>query len=673
MVGRVVERDLLTTAVIGAARGQPSAVVLHGEPGVGKTRLVTEVAEGSAATHEVLWARFPRFSSGSTAFLPVAQALSRWSTTAPDAVRAAVFADAGDLAALMPDLGPSGPVDGGRLMSLLTTVIHRIGHMRPLVVVADDLQWADSSSLDLLAYLIAGFCPGQQLAILATYRDTELGAGHRFNEWIADMRRMPRVTVRSVGRLDRGDTTDLIHDLTGGAPAGLGRPDPDAIYERSRGNPYLTELLVAEPTAGASTLDEALLASWHRLEETGRTLTQILAVGGRPVPTDVLVYLARRAGLPDGATLRGLGSAQAAGLVLRDGEGVWFRHPLLAEVIAATVPPPVAAGWHEDYVRVLEGASGIPAHVRSSLLALHFQEAGQPTAAFTWSLTASADAAAVHATAEESAHLQRACRLWDDADEESRVTTGDRVALLERACRAALRAGHRGAAQALAQDAIRMVDRTGDPLRAVRLMYTFRYLTDRQQTHQGDLDYALAVHELAEQCGPSEQLALALCYLSGAEMWCGVPGAESRADAAIAMADQIGSPLALAHAHLVRSQFHWSSPAAAHEAVTAWEVLRAHGDLLDWATDNVKVMNCLEGIGQDAVIDHGLRVLADLASAGAPALGGGSGSDTRPFPSPRGPLGRGQRSGQVQHGPPARAQVRSGDALYGCPAQRSGG
>ncbi|MDQ6937332.1 MAG: ATP-binding protein, partial [Actinomycetota bacterium] len=123
VVGRVVERDLLAAAGVAAARGQPSAVVLYGEPGVGKTRLVTEAAERLASTHEVLWARFPRFSSGSTAFLPVAQALSRWSTTAPDAVRASVFADAGDLAAVMPDLGPSGPVGGGRLTSLLTTVI----------------------------------------------------------------------------------------------------------------------------------------------------------------------------------------------------------------------------------------------------------------------------------------------------------------------------------------------------------------------------------------------------------------------------------------------------------------------------------------------------------------------------------------------------------------------
>ena len=75
-----------------------------------------------------------------------------------------------------------------------------------------------------MAYLIAGFGPGQQLVVMGTYRDAELGAGHRFNEWIADMRRMPRVTVREVGRLDRGETADLIDGLIRNVSGGQGRP-----------------------------------------------------------------------------------------------------------------------------------------------------------------------------------------------------------------------------------------------------------------------------------------------------------------------------------------------------------------------------------------------------------------------------------------------------------------
>ncbi len=632
MVGRAVERGLLDAAAAGAARGEPAAVVLHGEPGVGKTRLVSEATEALSATHDVLWARFPRFSSDATAFMPIAQGLSQWSRTASDEVRAAVFADVGDLSAILPDLGPSGPVDGGRLTSLLTRVIHRIAQARPLVLAADDLQWADSSSLDLLAYLIAGFGHGQQLVVMATYRDTELGAGHRFNEWIADMRRMPRVTVRAVGRLDRGETADLIDELTRNVSGGRGRPDPDLTYERSLGNPYLTELLLADATAEIGTIEDALLASWHRLDTTARTVTQILAVGGRAVPMDVLFDLARRRGLPSNASITGVGSAQAAGLVIRDGEAVWFRHPLLAEVIADTVAPPTAAGLHEDYVQALEVAVDLPAHVRSALLALHHHEAGHAAAAFTWSLAAAADAAAVGAAAEQSAHLQRACRLWGKVEEGVRSATGDRVALLERACRAALRAGQWGTADALARNAIGIVDRTADPLRAARLMYTFRFVRQRSQNYQADLEEAMTGHELAERGGPSEQLALALAWRSYWEMWCGVAGAEARANAAIAMAAHVGSAVALAHAHLVHSQFHWSTAQGVQEAVAAWEALRERGDLLDWSSTNMMVMNCLEGIGRyDALVEYGRRVLADLSAAGAAALGGIPGAMTAHF------------------------------------------
>ncbi len=633
MVGRSVERALLAGATAGSAAGQPSAVVLHGEPGVGKTRIVSDAVDAVAGTHEVLWVRFPRFSSDATAFLPVAQALSRWRTAAREPNRSIVFAGMGDLSAVLPELGSGTSADGGRLTALLAAVIHRIGAVRPVVVAVDDLQWADSSSMDLLAYLIAGFGPEQPLAILGTYRDTELSDGHRLNQWIADMRRMPRVTVSPVRRLGRAETAELIYDLTQGAPGQQGVvADPDLLYEKSLGNPYLTELLLTSPAAGRGSLEDALLAYWHRLDAPARTLTQILAVGGRPVPMDVLVDLADRRGLSPGVSLAAVASGRAAGLVVLNDEDAWFRHPLLAEVISATVPSPAAKSLHEGYVQALQRATGLPAHARSALLALHHHAAGHSSAAFTWSLTAAADAAVVRAAAEEGAHLQRAVRLWDEVDDDVRSLVGDRVDLLERACRANVKAGQFTAAREPAQECIRVAVRAGQPVRAARLIYDLGFVTDSQGSPQAALDRAVTAHELAKRGGPSEELALTLSFRSDAEMWCSIIGAEEHADAAIAMADQVGSVLALAHAHLVHSQFHCWAPEGAQEALAAWEVLRNHGDLLDWARANVKVMNCLEGVGRyNALVDHGLRVLGDLNAAGAPALGGAPGAITAHF------------------------------------------
>ena len=608
-------------AVARAVRGEPSAVVLRGEPGVGKTRLVTDAVEALADSHVVLWARFPRFSSDSTALLPVAQALSRWSRSAPEQARTAAFTDAGDLAAILPELGPSRPVDGGRLTSLLTAVIHRIGEVKPVVLVADDLQWADTSSLDMLAYLIAGFGPGQHLTLLATYRDTELGMG-RFIEWVADMRRMPGVTVQALERLDLVETVDLVHDLVSNDSHQGDQPDAEAIFERSLGNPYLTELLVADPVTGGASIEEALLASWHRLDSATRTLTQIIAIGGRPVPLDVLVTLARGSNLGRRKVLAGVDSAVAAGLATVSSGAVWFRHPLVAEVIAGSVAQPAATAWHKDYVRVLEHATALPNHARAALLALHHEAAGHSDAAFRWSIVAADAAASVRATAEETENLLRAVRLWPDAADSVRSSVRDHAALLERASLAADYAGQFATAQRLAEDAVRAVDSDAEPLRASRMLITLPLGLDPQESFEEQLARTQAAHLLAERCDPSEELALTLAMRSYAELWCDVPGAVQRAEAAMLIAEQVESPVALAMAHLIHSQFHWDSPQGAAEALAAWEQLRQHGGVLDWGLRNMMVLNCLEGLGRfDALVDHGQRVLRDLTSAGAPAIG----------------------------------------------------
>ncbi len=624
-VGRATEQALLAAAVRDAGAGEPGCVILHGEPGVGKTRLVADATEHCSSTHTVLWVRFPRFSSDTTALLPVAQALSRWARSAPDDVRAAAFDGLGDLSAVLPELGPSVPVDGGRLTALITTFVHRLGEDRPVVLVADDLQWADTSSLDLLAYLIAGFGPAQPLAVLGTYRDTEPVPGHRFPEWVADMRRMPRVRIHALGRLDRAGTTDLVRNLRGESTRATGA-DPDAIYDRSLGNPYLTQLLLQDPGSEAGSIEEVLLATWLRLDAAARTVTQILAIGGRPVPLDLVLSLARGAGVRRTATGAAVESAAAAGLVEVRSGNAWFRHPLVAEVVARTVTPPNAVAWHEAFIRLLADAQ-LPDHARAALLALHHEAAGQVDDAFTWSIRAADAAAAVRATAEESEHLQRAVRLWDGAGEAARAAVGDRVELLERASLTADRGGHLDVALALATQAAEAVDRVAEPLRSVRLLTTLS-LTSRTKLSYGRIaELGREPVALAEPFGPSPELALALAQLGLREMWAGMEGGESRVLAAIDMADSLGATVVLAQTRVILTQFHWSEPDSADSALDAFEVLRREGSLHDWWVACMPVLNCLEGLGRyEAMISFSERAVQDLQAAGAPSLGGSLGA-----------------------------------------------
>ena len=109
-----------------------------------------------------------------------------------------------------------------------------------VVLVVDDLHWADQSTLDVLMFLLAGRAD-RRLGVVATVRTGEVREGHPLRRWRADVRRLPRVDEISLGRLDRAATADQVAGL-------LGRPPHqalvDAVFARTRGNAYLTRLIV---------------------------------------------------------------------------------------------------------------------------------------------------------------------------------------------------------------------------------------------------------------------------------------------------------------------------------------------------------------------------------------------------------------------------------------------
>jgi predicted ATPase len=166
-------------------------VLVHGEAGVGKTLLVSSVADRARASgHTVLFARCLRFGAGASPYLPFVSAFEGW------------LADGHSNAGL--DLGPLyGDRDGAAPVSALHVIDRAVAHLAeqgPVVIVVDDLQWADTSSLDALAYLIAGRRP-QPVALLVTYRDVGVPDGHALWGWLADMVRLPGVVDLPLDRL----------------------------------------------------------------------------------------------------------------------------------------------------------------------------------------------------------------------------------------------------------------------------------------------------------------------------------------------------------------------------------------------------------------------------------------------------------------------------------------
>ena len=436
--------------------------------------------------------------------------------------------------------------------ALLSRVIAR----GPTVLVVDDVQWADPATWDALSYLVAGF-GRQRLALVTTHRD-EAAVSDQFQHWLGNVRRLPGTEELVLTRLDLESTGDQIAVLLGHPPS----PRlAEQVYERSRGNPYFSELLVRRgdldsdelPTDVPDELGQALLDSWRGLSSSGREITRVLAVGGRPAEPAVLASVVAGLGVSDSGALH---EAIEAGVVVLAREGVWFRHPLLADVLLESYLPgeaaPVHAAWADNLAtRTAEGVDRLR-HLGD--LATHQEQAGADSAAFATLLGAADVARGLGAFREWADLLTRAADLWD-AGAPQRGDDLARARLLERAGRACwvvdqMRDGHR-----LVGRAIDLVDPAEEPLWACRLAVLLRNLS----WHVGEIDDHAAgevesLVELSRADTDSREHAEALVsYANHLRRQGRAEEAGPVVEEALAAARRSGSPAALSWAYMIRS------------------------------------------------------------------------------------------------------------------------
>ncbi|MGY4770009.1 helix-turn-helix transcriptional regulator [Kribbella sp. CWNU-51] len=619
--GRAAEQQFLGDALRHAVAGGPHAIVIHGEAGIGKTRLTREVCRASELN--VLWGSCVHFGGASVPFAPIAGALQDWLTHADADEKEEILAGTEGLSALLPSLGTSAGIDTTRLPMLVDLVLNRIAVRRPTVVVVDDLQWADVASLDVLAYLIAGF-RSQPLVLLATCRTEERGEGHPLHSWLVDMRRMPFFGELQLDPLDLDATSSEIEGL-------LGRP-PDIelasrVLARSDGNPYLVELLVsglsgaenALPTTVPAALRDALLAAWHGLSDQARLVTRILAVGGRPTSSAVLAEVAAGHGLDASLVAPCLAEAHVRGVVETAVDGTsWFRHPLLAEVLYDGLPPDHAAQLHADYIRVLESR---PTEVEAADLAIHNEKAGNIDATYHWSLVAADHAQSLRAPTEEAIQLRRACALWQTVSPTARGGRAERIDLLRRTSAVCLRAGWPEVSVTLLTEALTLVNREQQPLLACDLL-VIRANCRWQSTApaMADLEEFLEAIELTTDYPVSAERAVAFAELAETESLHGLPNAEIHAEEAVRIGHKSGSTQALGRALCARaSVLEDSAPLASlAEAELSIQMATACGDT-DTANDAAIIrFNALHELGRWADAAEVTReAYFDAVAAGA--------------------------------------------------------
>jgi DNA-binding CsgD family transcriptional regulator/tetratricopeptide (TPR) repeat protein len=501
LVGRVEELQVLEAARGRAADGEPAVVLVGGEAGVGKTRLVAELAARCAAEGmRVQYGGCVPVGGDGLPYAPIVEALR----PLPDelgieTVRELAGPSWRELARLLPSLGepeagPAGQAAQARLFELLLGLLRRLGDRTPVVLVVEDLHWADQSTRDLLAFLVRNLRRNRVLLVV-TYRNDEPGQ-QRLGPYLAELDRGGPVQRLELPRLDRAETAAQLTGILGAAPA---VDLVDGVFDRSEGNPFFTEELLESARAGSSTLPttlrDLLQGRIEALPEPAQQVLRVAAVAGRQVPHPLLAAVA---GLDEGSLDGALREAVAYQLLVPREDGYQFRHALLREIVDAGLLPGERARLHAAYAHALtewpELSAGSPA-VAAAELATHWDAAGDAAQALPARAEAGLAADRARAFPEAQHHYERALQLWEQAPNPGRPAGLDRIDLLARTADATAFAGAAQPATQLLEDALGRVDPAAEPVRAAVLLAR---LGDHRRV-AGDEAGALAAFEQAER------------------------------------------------------------------------------------------------------------------------------------------------------------------------------
>ncbi len=483
-IGRVAERAALSAALERATAGEPGIVLISGEAGVGKTRLLTEVSDLAAAMGvTAVGGICVDVAAGTLAYGPfvdIVRDLHRGGRTAllPVPTRS-------ELSRLIPEIGPArDPAPGGgqggqgRLFAAVRDLLAVASASTPILVTIEDLHWADASTLDLVTYL-ARSMQTEPWLLVATARIDTLNRRHPLLGIVAELTRLPWLERIDVARFDEGE---VVQQLTGI----LGRiPEPDLareVFERSDGNAFFAEELVA--TGGVrgaplpTSLREVLAARLAALDDVTQGIVRVAAVAGRVVSHELLE---RVAGTPSPVLIAALREAVDHRVLLHvvdPAPGYAFRHALIREAALDQLLATERIEIHRAIADTLEHDEALSPGgelARTGEIAYHALAAGDLPRALTASLAAVAVAEAASAHAEVEVHLDRILEIWPRVPDAAAQVGTDHPDLLARAARAAASAGHQARGVELSHDALAGLRPSDTERRVTILLELFDY------------------------------------------------------------------------------------------------------------------------------------------------------------------------------------------------------
>ena len=449
LIGRESALSALGEALGGVADAG-SLVLVRGEVGIGKTRLLEEFAgRVSGEAHVVRGGCVEGVS-----YAPWTEALRRLLSSAelvaadelPRRVRS-------EIARLLPHLSldeadAAGGAESGGQHLLFEAVVELLAHVASrarLVLVVDDLHWVDPASSELLRY-VANNLGRVPILLVVTYRAEDAAAER---DLIAQLARLATRQI-ALTPLAEDSTAEMAEILLGpdASPADVRRIAHDAD-----GNPlFVEELVAALGTTGVpQTVRDLMLARFSVLDEPSRHLVRTAAVIGATAPQ---AWLAAAAGLDDNATRGAARAAVDRGLLIAggDGTGYHFRHALLRQAVLDELLPDERVALHHTIAAALTAHPAVAVGIdRIAELARHWDAARDAPSALRWLVAAAEQAEQRFAFEAAFDDYELALGWWDSVADATAVAGSDHAALLLDAADAAGLAGHIGRAADLAR------------------------------------------------------------------------------------------------------------------------------------------------------------------------------------------------------------------------------
>jgi class 3 adenylate cyclase len=525
LVGRERELDLLEDALIASNRGRGQVVVIAGEAGVGKTRLVNALRVSAARAGTAVMSGSCSEADLTLPYMPFVEGIGNYLASVDgERIKTRLGpATRRQLGHLFPQLELSPPDEVGdpgqarmRLYEALLTLLQFAAEQRGLLLILEDLHWADASTRELLDYL-ARRVRRSRILILGTYRSDELHRRHPLQPLVQAWQRAGTIETVQLPPLDPPGVGRMTSAIFDGAP--VEDELRDFLFARTEGNPFvLEEFLKAALDQGdifktaqgwdrkaighlrlPATVKETILLRVERLEEQQANILRAAAVLGRCFDYRMLVGISGQSETTVRAALRAFVEQQ---LAQEEPDGYSFRHALTREAILDDMIAPERERLHAraaDQLREQPGANAME-------LASHLMAAARWQEAIPVALRAATDAEGRKGYLE-AVHLYE--RLLDHTSD--RCLRGE---LLSRLGKVQFFAGETRHAQRYLSEGIAILDQCGD----ARAAAGYRIWLGRCHWMRSRPDLARQEFEAAraalEPHGPSEALAYAYVRLA---------------------------------------------------------------------------------------------------------------------------------------------------------------